>query len=90
MKAFPLRWDFFKTVLQGSPNPQNYELAPKIPKKITSTPQLPDNNWPFSPDPQNPWGPNSADPDQTPHKVASDQGLHCLLTEYSIEIWIKL
>ena len=23
---------------------------------------------------------NSADPDQTPHYAASDQGLHCLLT----------
>ena len=23
---------------------------------------------------------NSADPDQTPHNAASDQGLHCLLT----------
>ena len=25
---------------------------------------------------------NSADPDQTPHNVASDQGLHCLLTDF--------
>ena len=23
---------------------------------------------------------SNADPDQTPHNVASDQGLHCLLT----------
>ena len=29
--------------------------------------------------------PNSADPDQTPHHVASDQGLHCLLTGFSIK-----
>ena len=29
---------------------------------------------------------NSADPDQTPHNVVSDQGLHCLLTECSIKI----
>ena len=27
-----------------------------------------------------------ADPDQTPQNVASDQGLHCLLTECSIDI----
>ena len=27
---------------------------------------------------------NSAGPDQTPHNVASDQGLHCLLTGLSI------
>ena len=26
---------------------------------------------------------NCADPDQTPHNAASDQGLHCLHTEYS-------
>ena len=31
MKAFPLRWDFFITFLQGSLDPQNYELAPQIP-----------------------------------------------------------
>ena len=42
MKAFPLGRDFF-TSLQGSLNPQNYELAPKIPEKITSAPQLPEN-----------------------------------------------
>ena len=29
---------------------------------------------------------NSADPDQTPQNATSDQGLHCLLTEYSIRI----
>ena len=29
---------------------------------------------------------NSADPDQTPHIVASDQSLHCLLTGPSIKI----
>ena len=29
---------------------------------------------------------NSADPDQTPQDAASDQGLHCLFTEYPIEI----
>ena len=29
---------------------------------------------------------NSGNPDQTPHYAASDQGLHCLLTEFSIEI----
>ena len=28
---------------------------------------------------------NSADPDQTPHDVASDQGLHCWLTGFSIK-----
>ena len=28
---------------------------------------------------------NSADPDQMPHHVASDQGLHCLLTGFSIK-----
>ena len=28
---------------------------------------------------------NSADPDQMPHNVASDQGLHCLLTGFSIK-----
>ena len=27
---------------------------------------------------------NSADPDQMPHNVASDQGLHCLLTGFSM------
>ena len=32
---------------------------------------------------------NSADPDQTPHNVASDQGLHCLLTEFSITNKVK-
>ena len=32
---------------------------------------------------------NSADPDQTPHNVASDLGLHCLLTGFSIKIRIK-
>ena len=30
--------------------------------------------------------PNRADPDQTPHNAASDQGVHCLLTECSIRI----
>ena len=29
---------------------------------------------------------NIADPDQMPQKAASDQGLHCLLTECSIKI----
>ena len=29
---------------------------------------------------------NSADPDQMPPNVASDQGLHCLLTRFSIKI----
>ena len=28
---------------------------------------------------------NSADPDQTPHNVASDQVLHCLLTGFSMK-----
>ena len=28
---------------------------------------------------------NSADPDQTPHDVASDKGLQCLLTVFSIK-----
>ena len=30
---------------------------------------------------------NSADPDQMPQNVVSDQGLHSLLTERSIKIW---
>ena len=29
---------------------------------------------------------SSADPDQTPHNAASDQGIHCLFTKYSIKI----
>ena len=33
---------------------------------------------------------NSADSDQTPNNVASDQGLHCLLTGFSIKNRIKL
>ena len=33
---------------------------------------------------------NSAEPDQTPKNVASDQVLHCLLTEVSFKIWIKM
>ena len=28
---------------------------------------------------------NSADPDQTPQNIASDQGLHCLLKECYID-----
>ena len=32
----------------------------------------------------------SADPGQTPQNAASDQGLHCLLTELSIEILINM
>ena len=32
---------------------------------------------------------NIVDPDQMPHNVASDQGLHCLLTGLSIENRIK-
>ena len=32
---------------------------------------------------------NSADPDQTPHNMASDQGLYCLLTGFSIKKRIK-
>ena len=32
---------------------------------------------------------NSAEPDQMPHNVASDQGLHCLLTGFSIKNRIK-
>ena len=32
---------------------------------------------------------NIADPDQMPHNVASDQGLHCLLTGFSIKNRIK-
>ena len=31
----------------------------------------------------------SADPEQTPHIAVSDQELHCLLTESSINIWKK-
>ena len=33
---------------------------------------------------------NSADPDQTPHNAASDQGLHSLPTENYITILIKM
>ena len=33
---------------------------------------------------------NGADPDQTPQDVASDQGLHCLLTEDPIKIPIHM
>ena len=33
---------------------------------------------------------NSAEPDQTPQNAASDQCLHCLHTERSIEIGIKM
>ena len=33
---------------------------------------------------------NSADPDQMPHNVASDQGLHCLLKGFSIKNRIKV
>ena len=32
-------------------------LLPKSLKTITRAPQLPENKGPFSPDPQNPWGP---------------------------------
>ena len=32
---------------------------------------------------------NNADPDQMPHNVASDQGLLCLLTGFSIKNRIK-
>ena len=28
---------------------------------------------------------NSADPDQMPHKAASDQGLHCFLTKFNFK-----
>ena len=33
---------------------------------------------------------NSADPVQTPPYAASDQGLHCLLTEISMENAVKM
>ena len=33
---------------------------------------------------------NSAEPDQMPHYVASDQGLQCLLTKVSIKNRIKM
>ena len=33
---------------------------------------------------------NNADPDQTPQNEVSDEGLHCLLTESSIRILIKM
>ena len=33
---------------------------------------------------------HSAKPDQMPQNVASDQVLHCLLTEVSFKIWIKM
>ena len=32
---------------------------------------------------------HNADPDQMPHNVASDQGLHCLLTGFTIKNRIK-
>ena len=32
---------------------------------------------------------NSADPDQMPHSVASDLGLHCLLRSVSPNFWSK-
>ena len=32
---------------------------------------------------------NSADPDQPPRNAATDQGLHCLLPEYSMNFLIK-
>ena len=32
----------------------------------------------------------STDPDQMPHDVASDQGLHCLLIGFSIKNRIKV
>ena len=32
---------------------------------------------------------NSEDPDQMPHNVASEQGLHCLLTGFFIKSTIK-
>ena len=32
---------------------------------------------------------NNADPDQTPHNVASDQGLHCFRYEFSIKNRVK-
>ena len=41
----------------------------------------------------NPYKPsvlNSAGPDQTQQNAASDQGLHSLLTEGFIKIWIKI
>ena len=33
---------------------------------------------------------SSADPDRISHNVVSDQDLHCLLTEWSIKILIKM
>ena len=33
---------------------------------------------------------NSADPDQMPHYVASDQGLQCLQTGFSVKNRIKV
>ena len=32
----------------------------------------------------------SADPEQTPQNMASDQGLHCLLTECPIKMLLKM
>ena len=58
-EGFSFKVRFFFTFLQGSLDPQNYELAPQIPEKNTSAPQLPENEKPFSPDPQNPWGPEN-------------------------------
>ena len=33
---------------------------------------------------------NSADPDQMPHSVASDQGLHCLLKPVFQVFWVTM
>ena len=44
---------------------------------------------PFLPETRKGSNANSADPDQMPHNVASDQGLHGLLTGFSIKNRIK-
>ena len=49
----------FFLLFAGLPkSPKTMSLLPKSLKIITSAPQLPENKYPFSPDPQNPWGPS--------------------------------
>ena len=55
-------------------------LLPISPKIIISALQLPENKQPFSPDPQNPWGPQLATiyifldtPPPQPHPTIEDE-----------------
>ena len=45
------------TLKQPNKSPKTMGLLPSSLKIITSAPQLSENKYPFSPDPQNPWGP---------------------------------